>query len=286
MPFDRDRPRPKTHIDVGPITPSWPPKLAHYEYVRTLSKADCAWEFLRRNRHYHADYRACLAISTVTQAVENGVLIIRQNRNCPAAEGWGCLTFADPALPAPCPQLFWHHETGAPSLACIASESVDVVLTLTGFAERGVALSLLTIGDKQYLRVSRGQATLTLTITGASIFSNVRLSFQVPGCAHIGPGIEALRLFQEFLIAAPGEMASERPWTARWLALRDALIALDGAQAGATYRDIAGILVGDARAAVDWRANTALKDRVRRALARGKEMRDGGYRALLSGEWR
>ncbi len=142
------------------------------------------------------------------------------------------------------------------------------------------------IGDKQYLRASRGQATLILMITGASILSNVRLSFQVPGCAQIGSGIEALRLFQEFLMAAPSGTATERPWTTRWLALRDALIALDGAQAGATYREIARILVGEERAAADWRANTALKDRVRRALARGQEMRDGGYRALPNGEWR
>jgi len=98
--------------------------------VRTLSKADCAWEFLRRNCRYQADYRACRAISTVTQTIENDILIIRQNRDCPASRQWGCLSFADPATPAPCSELFWHHETGAPSLACVASESVDVVVTL------------------------------------------------------------------------------------------------------------------------------------------------------------
>jgi hypothetical protein len=286
MSFNRDCSKPDENLKAVPITPSWLPRLSDYEYVRTLSKTDCAWEFLRRNRQYEADYRACRTIASVTQTVENGVLIIRQSRDCPAAERWGCLTFADPALPAPCPALFWHRETGAPSLACIASESVDVVVTLRSFAERGVAVSLLIIGDQQYLRASRGRATLTLTITGASIFSKVRLSFQVPGCAHIGPGIEALKLFQEFLTGTSGEAATERPWTTRWLALRDALIALDGARAGGTYRHIASVLVGEERAAADWRSNTALKDRVRRALARGQEMRDGGYRALLSGEWR
>ncbi len=286
MPFDRDRARRNLDIDLRPITGPWPRQLSDYDYVRTLSKADCAWEFLRRNRDYQADYRASRVISTVTQTIENDIRIVRQSRDCPTAERWGCLTFADPAILAPCPELFWHHETGAPSLACIASESVDVVVTLKSLAERGVALSLLMIGDKQYLRASRGEATLTLTITGASILSNVRLSFQVQGCAQIGPGIEALRLFQKFLIEAPGEIANKRPWTTRWLGLRDALIALDGAQAGASYRDMAVVHFGGQRVANEWRTNSALKDKVRRALARGKAMRNGGYRALLNGEWR
>ncbi|MDZ4842721.1 MAG: DUF2285 domain-containing protein, partial [Hyphomicrobium aestuarii] len=244
------------------------------------------WEFLRRNRDYQADYRASRTISPVTKTLENDILIIRQSRECPTAERWGCLTLADPAIHAPCRELFWRPETGAPSLTCIVSESLDLAFTLKSFAERGVALSVLMIGDKQYLRASRGSATLMLTITGASIFSNVRLSFQVPGCAQIGSGIEALRLFKGFLITAPSKLAVERPWTARWLALRDALVALDGDQAGASYREMAVIHFGEERVAAYWRTNSALKDKMRRALARGIEMRDGGYRALLNGEWR
>jgi len=285
MPFDRDRAGRDLDIDLRPITRR-PRNLGDYNYVRTLSKADCAWEFLRRNRDYQADYRASRTISPVTKTLENDILIIRQSRECPTAERWGCLTLADPAIHAPCRELFWRPETGAPSLTCIVSESLDLAFTLKSFAERGVALSVLMIGDKQYLRAGRGLATLMLTITGTSIFSNVRLSFQVPGCTNIGPGIEALRLFQEFLITAPSKLAVERPWTARWLALRDALVALDGDQAGASYREMAVIHFGEERVAAYWRTNSALKDKMRRALARGIEMRDGGYRALLNGEWR
>lgn len=68
-------------------------------------------------------------------------------------------------------------------------------------------------------------------------------------------------------MAAPGEIATERPWTARWLALRDALIALDGDQAGAFYREMKVLHFGEERVAAYWRTNSALKYKMRRGVA-------------------
>lgn len=66
------------------------------------------------------------------------------------------------------------------------------------------------------------------------------------------------------------------------LMLRDAVVALDGRQAGASYREIAIAMVGAARAKEAWSsASRALKERVRRARTKGEEMRDGGYRTLI-----
>ena len=64
--------------------------------------------------------------------------------------------------------------------------------------------------------------------------------------------------------------------------MRDALVALDGRRVGATYRETAAVIYGPERARAAWlSASTAMKDRMRHALARGEQFRDGAYRKLL-----
>lgn len=66
------------------------------------------------------------------------------------------------------------------------------------------------------------------------------------------------------------------------LLLRDALAALDGKCLGASYRDIATVIYGAERVRPVWSSRSRwMKDRMCRALARGEELRDGGYRELL-----
>lgn len=64
--------------------------------------------------------------------------------------------------------------------------------------------------------------------------------------------------------------------------MRDALITLDGRCAGATYREIASVIYGIARTRSAWSSpSRAMKDRMRHALLRGEQFRDGLYRNLL-----
>jgi len=64
--------------------------------------------------------------------------------------------------------------------------------------------------------------------------------------------------------------------------LRLVLQALDGWLAGAPQRDIAAALFGPARVEADWRdPRDHLRDRVRRAIRRGRGLMEGGYRTLL-----
>lgn len=61
------------------------------------------------------------------------------------------------------------------------------------------------------------------------------------------------------------------------------LQALDGWLAGAPYRDIAVALFGEARVEADWTdPRRHLRDRVRRAVRRGRALMGGGYRTFLS----
>jgi T6SS, Transcription factor, DNA binding domain len=64
--------------------------------------------------------------------------------------------------------------------------------------------------------------------------------------------------------------------------LRQALLALDGSLAGATYRQIAIRIFGEDSVRKDWNAATRfLKDRTRRLVAKGRALMNGGYRDLL-----
>ena len=64
--------------------------------------------------------------------------------------------------------------------------------------------------------------------------------------------------------------------------MRDALVALDARRGGASYRETAAIIYGADRARAAWSSSsTALKERMRHALARGEEFRDGAYTSLL-----
>jgi hypothetical protein len=58
--------------------------------------------------------------------------------------------------------------------------------------------------------------------------------------------------------------------------------ALDGALAGASYREIAEVLFGKTRTESEWHgSNSHLRDHVRRAVKRGEMLMNGGYRSFL-----
>lgn len=64
--------------------------------------------------------------------------------------------------------------------------------------------------------------------------------------------------------------------------LKTYVIALDGHLAGRSYREIAQVIYGVQRVKDVWTSESSfLKDRVRRAVVRGIELINGGYRDLL-----
>ncbi len=119
---------------------------------------------------------------------------------------------------------------------------------------------------------------VTLRLVGArASLAPVCLTFQSKGIAARKNGPVQIEL--------PRLLAGSVRWIKRNrapLLLQDALIALDGRQVGASYRELAMAMVGAARAKEAWSsASTALKERVRRARAKGEEIRDGGYCTLI-----
>ena len=141
----------------------------------------------------------------------------------------------------------------------------------------------LLIDDRKrnHLVLVCGNLALQLLIEGADLLSGpVYLNFIIPGLTGIGSAIEKLVVLRQIL-ARPSELLyTPRAWSARTLRLRNALIALDGHAAGASYRDVAAVIFGKDRVARDW-PDPSLKDHVRRSLRRGQAYASGRYRTLI-----
>jgi len=139
---------------------------------------------------------------------------------------------------------------------------------------------LIDADGRQQVVIRSSPQVLLLTLTGAcALDSALRITFLTHG---LDGSARALQAFKE-LAASISRRSSRRllAWTPRSLSVRSTLIAIDGDDAGATYRDIARVIFGAEYTDAAWRKNQSLKDGVRHALQRGRAMMAGGYRRLL-----
>ena len=72
---------------------SWPPPLAAYDHLRSLTRRDWAWELLRRNRTYQRQAQACAGENVVREQLGSGALITRMRGAQPSAEAWALCCF-------------------------------------------------------------------------------------------------------------------------------------------------------------------------------------------------
>ncbi|WP_440210830.1 DUF2285 domain-containing protein [Bradyrhizobium elkanii] len=246
---------------------------------------DWAWEFLRRNEDYIADWRSSVPRHLPCVRLKDGIQLLRLRRRFPRAEKWGLYTFADPRL---CPHrapVFWH--TGALKrvvrLAARAPnerDSADTARTLADFnVDRravigvdGVPLVLMKANGLQVPLEIHGLSVLTAP------FAPV---FELHDLTDLSEQTELLRHLQRFTEQRP--RAIQKPPFTSDDRLRHALIALDESLKGKTYRQIAIAIFGEKKVAEEWHGHSQfLKDRTRRLVAKGTELMKGGYRNLLS----
>lgn len=188
--------------------------------------------------------------------------------------------FADPYEPAPAANVFWSPDALPLTLAGTAARASDSDLCLARLS--GVRQLMIDAKGTQHLKLRSDRRTLSIILDGAAVaVAPARVVFHIEGLQNLERGRDGLATLCEMLRQNVERSEDER-WTASTLALRDALIALDGHRVHATYRDIATVIFGAEQAGEAWRsASTALKDRIRRALKRGLELVAGGYRDLL-----
>jgi hypothetical protein len=253
----------------------------------SFDPSDWAWEFLRRNPDYRADWRASVPRRLSHVTLKDGTRLLRLRRRYPRAERWGLYAFADPSFPARRAPAFWHLDALRIVVRLRAERPAEPpkrhkstgLLALSDFkVDRVVAIGVdnvplvLMKGPGSYVPVEIcGLAALSLP------FSPV---FEIDGLLDLGAQTELLKRLHRFAAQTP--TASSRSTFSIDERLHHALIALDESLAGKTYRQIAITIYGEKRVAEEWQGPSQfLKDRTRRLVAKGTELMKGGYRDLL-----
>ncbi len=266
------------------VGPRWPPSITAYDYALTLAPSDLAWEFLRRNAQYQRAFRLSRRGPERPGRLRSGPLLVRVRRHTSGSIAWGLITFVDPALPAPEASLCWLTSSTAPILEALCCRAPRSAFDLAIADVRSVKSVILGPGREEHVLLGDSERTFALHLQGSrASLGPVCTTFLLRGIP------DPMKLAADFVrVDALLRVRQSRTHQSRHrLLLRDALVALDGRRAGASHRDVAKVIFGIERVREAWSGGGGwLKERMRRALAAGEALRDGGYRKALEGSCR
>lgn len=186
-----------------------------------------------------------------------------------------------PGDPLPTPLWHWRADGSVPVLAVERSSAGDPAAIDLGGLDLATLVVRTDDGD-QHVLVSDGARRLRLAVVQGDVLagpSAFRFHLPVPS---MGVGsLEGLRLL--IALRDTGRLASgnaSAPAKApRWLQI---LRAHDARRAGASHRDIAVSLFGEARVREDWNAGSDyMRMRVQRLVRAAEQAVAGGYRTLF-----
>jgi hypothetical protein len=138
---------------------------------------------------------------------------------------------------------------------------------------------LIDARGRQHVVLRTNGASFQLSLDGVDVTAGpVAITLLVRGLGDLSGASDQLATLRRILSPTSRPHVLSR-WTPTTRKLRDALVALDGRAAQASYRDIAILLHGIAHVDRFWQ--TGLKYRIRRHFRRGLALSQGGYRDLL-----
>ncbi|TWT20313.1 DUF2285 domain-containing protein [Luteimonas marina] len=242
---------------------AWHP-VAAYLYVLHLDGPSLAWEYLRRNPEYRRDWHL-------------------HRRRPGQARRWGLRLLENPDLDARDAHPDWFPDPPGVVHVLPDADSPPGALPFRLWDLPGEK-RLLHDGRRLLLFLRVGGRTRCLALSseledGMAHVYAVRASPQM--AARWRNAEITLALLDERQAKQPGGgIAGDRPGRTALLHLRT-LQALDGVQAGASQRQIATVLYGADAVAERWYSDGQLRAHVRRLIARGRRLMQGGYRRLL-----
>ena len=251
-----------------------------YEYAAELTLRDWAWEFLRRNPEFQMAWWKSRDAFEITFS-DSTLTIIHARANTSTLKRWGCLYTDAPDIDARSANVFWLPSRNTAVLrmhAVPANAKLDTALF--NLRRQPCPVSLLTMpGNTQHVLFHGSGHGIRLAVSGASLLEPVYLlADSILGRREAKPRIEALRRYNDFIAGMP----SPSPANEQTARLRNVLQALDGSLAGVSNRDIALALFGVDRVEADWNdPGENMRDRVRRAVKRGRDLMNGSYLKFL-----
>jgi hypothetical protein len=197
----------------------------------------------------------------------------------------GGSTFAErPDVAAPEARIIWHADLDPGTLQVLAIPVRAGDPDELNPESLKAWLAVATDSDgHEHAVLSDGWRHIRLDVEAGSLAEGrpVLLQYRLMGIASAGPKVLPLRRLLD-LCRRGRFSASLFPRdrrVERWLAL---LQVHDALRAGASQREIAAALFGEARITGDWRqASDSLRSRVRRLVREAHSMARGGYRSLL-----
>jgi hypothetical protein len=231
---------------------------AAYLYTLDLDGPALAWEYLRRNPGYRADW-AC------------------RKRSSSFAR-WGLQRAEDPALEGGHALPLWFAD-GDGWLQVRAAHRNDAAARHFDLWRVPARKRLSLHGPDLALMADVSAQRMRLLLSGA-LTDGAPYATAVPLTPQLRGQLHAFHTHAALLEGKPVPVASARTVTRAALLHLRALQALDAWQAGANQREIAEALFGAEVADARWTADSELRAQVRHLLARAKGLMDGGYLAL------
>lgn len=138
----------------------------------------------------------------------------------------------------------------------------------------------------QYLILKGTTVQVVLHISGPLVTTGpVHIRLLIDGLTTLEEAVTQLSALSHLVHGSRSSLVIDRPGRVETTKLRDALIAIDGEQAGATRREIATVIYGAGRVAEEWaHPSGRLKAVIKRDVQRGRRLVAGGYRRLVAGE--
>lgn len=211
-----------------------------------LSAADYAWEFLRRNPEYRAEYA--------------------KSGDGEVDPRWGLCFGADPARPAPNAAVYWRAEVAPGLVVPMEGEGPEV---LSAFGPEG---PVRRVGDAWRLNLQSGAQLLMRSGAKRQEPLVVVLAFDRD---------YRLRLRAAQALAAPTDAPRTRLSTAQQARLQRAMMALDGTLEHASYRTIAERVFGSSAVEREPWKTASLRDVTIRLVRTGLALMRGGYLKLV-----
>ena len=176
--------------------------------------------------------------------------------------------------------MCWLPETGAAAVTATSAHATIIADADVALPQLASVRHVVVENERtQHLLVHSTDLAVSLVLHGDPITeAPVNLTFHIHRLSLAPVAGAILMKLPTVLLASPRRGLV----SARRTLLRDALIALDGRRAGASYREMAAVAVGPARAAMAWSSpSRALKDHMVRAHDKGALLAAGGYRRLI-----
>lgn len=254
-----------------------------YAYLATASYHGWAWEFLRRNPQYRCEVSRC-GEKTATRCCGIEVVKLSASDDRQAARPWGLLYLVQPETDCRRASIFWRPDLCASVLPVVVGK--DAILPGARAVDPAQLSCRTTLamdrGRQHLLFADETGRFLQLAVCGDYIAGPIYLMTDaIPRrtCAEVR--LKSIRRLTD--LVERGRLCPKLyPMEIQARRLGIVLQALDGYLAKASQREIATGLFGRERVDADWSHPGAhLRDQVRRAIRRGRDLIDGGYLKLL-----